>query len=81
MLLFEMSSPVVLSSEASELSASCGKAADVMTKVSLITMASLVTEKVFRKRKCKVAGSARGCGTFKWFEMVFLMATVLKISI
>ena len=73
MLLFEMSSPVVLSSEAGELPTSCDKAADVRTKVPLIAMASLVTEKVFRKRKC---GSARGCGTFEWFEMVFLVATV-----
>jgi len=75
MLLFEMSLPIVLSSEAGELPASCGKAADVRTKVPLIAMASLVTEKVFRKRKCKVVGSARGCGTFEWFEMVFLVAT------
>lgn len=76
MLRFEMSSPIVLSSETGELPASCGKAADVTTKVPLIAMASLVAEKVFRKRKCKVAGSARACGTFEWFEMVFLMATV-----
>lgn len=74
-LRFEMSSPVVLPSEAGELPASCGNAANVMTKVPLIAMASLVAEEVFRKRKRNVAHSARGCRTFERFEMVFLVAT------
>jgi hypothetical protein len=81
MLPFEMSSPVVLSSKTTELPVNCGKAADVMTKIPLIAIASLVAKKVFHKGKCKVLRSARTLGTSEWFRMVFLVATAQRISI
>jgi hypothetical protein len=44
----------------------CGKAANVMAKVSIVAiMASLVPEKVFCKRRCKVLGSARRHDAFE----------------
>jgi hypothetical protein len=76
MLIFEMSSPVILSSKASELPTNGSRATGVMTKVALVTMTSLVTEKVFCKSKCKVIDSARRFGTSEWFVMIFLVATV-----
>jgi len=81
MLPFEMSSPVVLSSEASEPPTNRSRAADMIAKIPLITMTSLVADKVLRTRKCKVLGCARRFGTFECFQMVFLVATVQNISI
>jgi hypothetical protein len=66
MLIFKMSPPVVLSSKSSKLPPKCGKAANVMAKVSIVAiMASLVPEKVFCKRRCKVLGSARRHDAFE----------------
>ena len=65
MLLFEMSPPVVLSSKASKLAPNSCKAADVMAKVTIVSIAFLVTEKVFRKRKGNALGSARRHGAFE----------------
>jgi hypothetical protein len=65
MLLFEMSPPVVLSSKTSKLAPNSCKAADVVAEVTIVSMAFLVAEKVFRKRKGNALGSARRNGTFE----------------
>jgi hypothetical protein len=75
MLLFEMSPPVVLSSKTSKLAPNSCKAADVVAKVTIVSMAFLVAEKVFRERKRNALGSARRHGAFEWLKVVFLVAT------
>jgi hypothetical protein len=65
MLLFEMSSPVILASKASKPAPSSGGTANVRTEVTIGYVAFLVAEKIFRKREGNVLGSARRYGAFK----------------
>jgi hypothetical protein len=70
-----MSPPVILSSEPNKLASYSCKAADATAEVTSGSMALLMAEKVFPKRKGNALGSARRHGAFERFEMVFLVAT------